>query len=234
MLVVIAAVVALGACGNEDHPEFHPQSSYSVEQHLSYPTTVFQMGSSPPTPSNAPAERRPARGDPSHILVLESTHLDRPAEVVGVVDAHLPVGSHEAALDAVRRRAAEMGADAVVGVEFHHGEPGEEPTHLSGMAVRCNDLLKGREYDVLQKIEVKAKMGKEDDAETELYACARSLHADLVLDMGFEHGEGGSEAPRVWGTAIRFKDRGETSRTGWKAPKVAPWRLPRRSPCGRC
>jgi hypothetical protein len=28
-----------------------------------------------------------------------------------------------------------MGADAVVGVEFHHGE-GDEPTHLSGMAVR--------------------------------------------------------------------------------------------------
>ena len=144
-LVVIAAVAGLGGCGNEYHPEFHPQSSYAVSQNLSYPTTVFQMGSSPPTPSNAPAERRPARGDPSRVLVLESTHLDRPAEVVGVVDAHLPVGSHEAALDAVRRRAAEMGADAVVGVEFHHGEGEGQPTHLSGLAVR---LLQAVPYPI--------------------------------------------------------------------------------------
>jgi hypothetical protein len=29
-----------------------------------------------------------------------------------------------------------MGADAVVGVEFHHGEGEGQPTHLSGLAVR--------------------------------------------------------------------------------------------------
>jgi uncharacterized protein YbjQ (UPF0145 family) len=56
--------------------------------------------------------------------------------VVGVVDAHLPMGSHESALDVLRSRAASMGADAVVGVEFHHGEGEGQPTHLSGLAVR--------------------------------------------------------------------------------------------------
>jgi uncharacterized protein YbjQ (UPF0145 family) len=70
------------------------------------------------------------------VLVLETIHLDRPAEVVGVVDAHLPMGSHESALNALQRRAAQMGADAVVGVEFHHGEGEGQPTHLSGLAVR--------------------------------------------------------------------------------------------------
>ena len=45
------------------------------------------------------------------------------------------MGHHDAALDALRRKAAAMGADAVVGVEFHHSEGGE-PTHLSGLAVR--------------------------------------------------------------------------------------------------
>jgi uncharacterized protein YbjQ (UPF0145 family) len=34
----------------------------------------------------------------------------------------------------IRERAAQMGADAVIGVQFHHGEGG--PTHLSGLAVR--------------------------------------------------------------------------------------------------
>ncbi len=60
----------------------------------------------------------------------------RPAEVIGVVDAHLKVGDQDAALAALRRRAADMGADAVVGVEFHHGEGAGEPIHLSGLAVR--------------------------------------------------------------------------------------------------
>jgi hypothetical protein len=35
-----------------------------------------------------------------------------------------------------------MSADAVVGVEFHHGEEKDEPTHLSGLAVRYVDQLR--------------------------------------------------------------------------------------------
>ena len=32
-----------------------------------------------------------------------------------------------------------MGADAVIGVEFHHGDEKDESTHLSGLAVRYAD-----------------------------------------------------------------------------------------------
>ena len=71
----------------------------------------------------------------SRVLILQSNHLDRPAEVVGIVDVHEEMGHHDAALDELRRKAEAMGADAVVGVEFHHSEGGE-PTHLSGLAVR--------------------------------------------------------------------------------------------------
>lgn len=134
--LLAAGGLALLGCANDYHPEYHPVSSYSVEQNLSYPTTVFQNGNAPPVVSNAPSEAPPAYGDPSHVLVLESTHLDRPAEVVGVIDEHVPMGSHESALALLRRRAARLGADAVVGVEFHHGEGEGEPTHLSGLAVR--------------------------------------------------------------------------------------------------
>ena len=78
----------------------------------------------------------PDRGtSDSRVLILQSTHLDRPAEVVGIVDVHEEMGHHDDALDALRHKAAAMGADAVVGVEFHHSEGGE-PTHLSGLAVR--------------------------------------------------------------------------------------------------
>jgi hypothetical protein len=129
-------LLALTGCANEYHPEYHPQSTYTYEQSVSYPT-VFQGGSeAPPVTGSASGLTAAATGDPSNVLVLQSTHLDRPAEVVGVVDAHLPMGSHDSALDVLRKRAASMGADAVVGVEFHHGEGEGQPTHLSGLAVR--------------------------------------------------------------------------------------------------
>jgi uncharacterized protein YbjQ (UPF0145 family) len=50
------------------------------------------------------------------------------------------MGHHAAALADMRRQAAAIGADAVVGVEFHHGHGEDEPTHLSGLAVRFVEL----------------------------------------------------------------------------------------------
>ncbi len=163
-----------------------------------------------PEPDEA-AEERAIVNDPAviaaaqRVRVIQNDRLDCPSEVMGLVDIHEPVQNEQQALDVLKRKAAKLGAEAVIGVEFHHGEPGEEPTHLSGMAVRCRDLLKGRSYSVLEKIEIKGAMGKEDDAEAELLARAAELHADLIVDMGFEHGEGGSQPTRVWGTAIKFQ-----------------------------
>jgi hypothetical protein len=77
-----------------------------------------------------------------NVLVLQSSHIDRLTEVVGVVDVHSEMGGHDAALDLLKRRAAELGADAVLGVEFHHGHGEEEPTHLSGLAVRFIDQVR--------------------------------------------------------------------------------------------
>ena len=70
------------------------------------------------------------------VLILQTRKLDRPAEVVGIVDAHDESGHEEVALDELRRKAAAIGADAVVGVEFHHSDSHGEPLHLSGLAVR--------------------------------------------------------------------------------------------------
>jgi hypothetical protein len=76
------------------------------------------------------------RLEPNHVVVLQTTKLDRYAEVIGLVDVHEAMGTEQAALAALRAKAAALGADAVIGVEFHHGEADGEPTHLSGMAVR--------------------------------------------------------------------------------------------------
>jgi uncharacterized protein YbjQ (UPF0145 family) len=157
------------------------------------------------------AEERAIVSDPAviaaarNVRVLENENLGCPSEVLGLVDIHEPVENVDRALEVLKRKAAKIGAAAVIGVEFHHGEPGAEPTHLSGIAVRCNDLLKGRTYSELGRIEVAGKMGDEDDAERELLDRARSLQADLVIGIGFEHGDGEGRPTKVWGTAIRFK-----------------------------
>ena len=77
------------------------------------------------------------RSEPSRIQVLPTKRPDRPAEVVGVVDAHVPMGDHDRALAVLREKAAALGADAVIGVDFAHGEGhGGQPIHLSGLAIR--------------------------------------------------------------------------------------------------
>lgn len=69
------------------------------------------------------------------IPVYHGRDTGRLTEALGIVDVHEPSGSEEGALHELRRRAAAMGADAVVGVEYHHAE-GTGPVHLSGLAVR--------------------------------------------------------------------------------------------------
>ena len=130
MTRALAGLLALcAACASEYHPDYHPETSTTVSETINYGTivTTAPRASDPPYVNGR---------DWSRILVLQGTHLDRPAEVVGVIDAHLAMGDQDAALAALKRRAAQMGADAVVGVEFHHGEGPGEPIHLSGLAVR--------------------------------------------------------------------------------------------------
>ncbi len=138
-------------------------------------------------------------------ILQNSEGLGCATEVIGIVDVHEPVKTVDQALHELRLDAARINAEAVVGVEFHHGEPGEEPTHLSGQAVRCNDLLKGRAYDVIGPVEVSQKMGAEDELYRAMKAKAKSSGADLILDVKFVHGEGGDEVMKMSGTAIRFK-----------------------------
>ncbi len=138
LALAVVALTAAAGCANEYHPEYHPQSVYSYAQTVSQPVTIFQTtGHAPGTevPSN-PAPPVTGGPDPSRILVLQSKHTDRPSQVVGVVDAHEEMGKHEGALRTLQIKAAQLGADAVVGVEFNHGEGEGEPTHLSGLAVR--------------------------------------------------------------------------------------------------
>ena len=144
----------------------------------------------------------------ANVKVLENeSGLGCPAEALGPVDVHKKMETtQQQALEGLKRRAAALGAEAVVNVEFEHGEGGKEPTHLSGLAVRCNDLLKGRSYDVIGEVEVKGDMGKEERTFDALMAKARTLHADLLINIKYDHGEGGEgEGSKMSATAVKFR-----------------------------
>jgi hypothetical protein len=71
----------------------------------------------------------------SPVLVTPDKNLGRPTEVVGVLDFHTRADSEDKGFDQLRAKAASLGADAVIGAEFEHGDNGG-PSHLSGLAVR--------------------------------------------------------------------------------------------------
>lgn len=143
-------------------------------------------------------------GAADRVKILQNEALSCPSEALGTVDVHEAMKNEGEALALLRRRAAALGAEAVIGVEFHHGEGGGETTHLSGVAVRCKDLIQGREYDVIGELDVAGDMGHDEEAFESIRARASALHADLVIGIHFEHGEGEGQPSRLTGRAIRF------------------------------
>lgn len=125
--IFLVAILALAGCADESQAIIvHPAP------------VVLEARSAGGSVPSAPAID--TRSEAAQIPVLPAKRPDRPAEVVGVVDAHLPVADHERGLAVLRQKAAALGADAVIGVDFAHGEGhAGEPTHLSGLAIRYLD-----------------------------------------------------------------------------------------------
>jgi hypothetical protein len=92
--------------------------------------TVVANDSDAPAPAPTAAQQS--------VIVLVDKHVARPTEVIGVLDFHSDAMNEDKGFEELRGRAAAMGADAVIGAEFEHGE-GTEPSHLSGVAVRFLD-----------------------------------------------------------------------------------------------
>ncbi len=213
-VVQLGAIVVALVMGGCSRYGYGPGRSTMARMSSPPPVVIEQ----PPSPPAAPPV------DPSHVLVLQGS-ADRPSEVLGLVDVHGRMGEEDQALGRLRERAAQMGADAVLYVEFHHGgehhhEHGEEEDsdgatdesaaeadpmalHLSGEAVRFRDLIGGREYRVISELEVEAPMGDEAQGLAELQRQAAALHADLVVGVRFEHGSGEGSL-HVEGSAVRF------------------------------
>jgi uncharacterized protein YbjQ (UPF0145 family) len=153
-------------------------------------------------PQSDPARGTPAEAARVQVLYL-GTEPKEPTEVLGVVDVHEPGNNEQQGLEIMRERAAAMHADAVIGVEFHRDD--KNFTDLSGLAVRYNDLLRNRDYDVLEVIQVHEGEGKDGDAMGELRRRASNLHADLIINVAWHDNDAEKDGTYLSGTAIRYR-----------------------------
>jgi len=136
--------------------------------------------------------------------VFSGTNVTEPTEVLGVVDVHEPAMSDQQGLEIMRERAAAMHADAVVGVEFHGDD--KSFTDLSGLAVRYDDLLRGRKYDVIEVIRVHEGEGNDGDAMGELKRRAKLLRASLSCHSTSMTRSAEKDGTYLSGTAIRYRN----------------------------
>ena len=139
-LVVVCALAAAGACGSTPPQVVYVSSQANAGAAVGAgdgdPASADDTETTPtPTPAPAPSVMAPSGRE---VVVLVDKRVDRPTEVLGVFDFHTAATSQDKGFEELKVRAAALGADAVIGAEFEHGDDGG-PSHLSGMAVRFLD-----------------------------------------------------------------------------------------------
>ncbi len=213
-MVGLLAVVMLAGCdpaATSEHAQ-SPQGSSILDGEQGSESTVSSSGKASGSGDSRTSGQvlprdEPARGTPEQAarvkVFFSGTEVEEPTEVLGVVDVHEPATSDQQGLEIMRERAAAMHADAVVGVEFHRDD--KSFTDLSGLAVRYNDLLRGRKYDVIQVIQVHEGEGNDGDAMGELRRRAKALGADLIINVAWHDNDAEKDGTYLSGTAIRYR-----------------------------
>lgn len=136
--------------------------------------------------SNAPIT---VTRDPATVLVTPQSGLDRETTLIDVIDFHTPADSQDKGYAALREKAALLGADAVVGTEYEHGED-DGLSHLSGMAVRYSSP-DSRPFRVLGEIDIATPEDADDKGHKQFVEKAWLMGADEIRDIRLEHGEEG-------------------------------------------
>jgi uncharacterized protein YbjQ (UPF0145 family) len=152
----------------------------------------------PPSHTRSPVDRAPGGG----VLVTNQQTCpgDHHCDILEIVDLHTDATSEDKGFDELRTRAAAMGADAVVGAEFEHGE-GKEPSHLSGMIVRYGEPVPP--HVVLGDVDIPSDPDSLDKGMSAMHQRKLEMGGDRVIDVTFEHGEEGHQG-HLRGKVIRY------------------------------
>ena len=141
IIVFVMGLTAVGCAPTLVVQKTEDPSASSATSEASAPASE---STSPPTPSASSDDgpslvvTYPLAPDFARVQILIDKHPNRPAELIAVFDFHTDATSEDKGFDQLRLAAARVGADAVIGAEFEHGDDGGK-SHLSGMAVRFLD-----------------------------------------------------------------------------------------------
>lgn len=206
ILAAVALIALPTACSETS---YYTSPEVPVARHKPAPTLALDDHADP-APDAEPAHSAtvaPAlSAAAARIIVLEGKTSPKRGVVVGIIDVHTDATRSEEAFDELRRRASALGADVVIGADFHHGE-GSEPSHVSGMAIRFRERSDFA-YDKLGEIDVVATSGDSAAQATaldRLKARATQMGADEVINVEFHHGEAKGEVSHLTGLAIRHR-----------------------------
>jgi hypothetical protein len=89
-----------------------------------------------------PSAQSAAGAKPNKNVAIVEGKSRRSTELIAFVDVREDKAHKERALEALRAKAATLGADAIVGIEYHEGKG--EPGHYSGAAVKYNKRRSSR------------------------------------------------------------------------------------------
>ncbi len=150
-----------------------------------------------PVPTSSPSANR-------GILVTteDSCPSDHHCDILDIIDVHTHADSQDKGFDELRARAATMGADAVVGAEFEHGD-GKEPSHLSGIVVRYGQGVPA--HVDIGTVDIPSNEDDENKGLAELGRRAKEMGGDRVIDVTFEHGDDGQQG-HLRGKVIKYTE----------------------------
>ncbi len=140
--------------------------------------------------------------DATKVLVTPQGDLGRKLDVLAVLDFHTRADTEDKGFDELRERAAALGASAVIGAQFEHGE-GNEPSHLSGMAVKYG-VDDPRPFDVIGTIDIATPEDDDDKGFAQMCARAWKMGADEIRGIEFDHGSEGGKS-HLKGIAVRHR-----------------------------
>ena len=121
---------AVLAAGCYDDPGYVPPQAPT-------PAATVVVRVAPAHESMAVAMSPTLSANVDRVRVYTTKDIGGENEVVGVLDFHTDADSQDKGFALLKARAAALGADAVIGAEFEHGEGGGV-SHLSGIAVKLH------------------------------------------------------------------------------------------------
>ena len=162
-------------------------------------TPVTQVRAPGSTSSSVPECSSPSTGR-MVVTTGRTCPTGHDCNIVEVLDVHTDATSEDKGFDELRTRAARVGADAVIGAEFEHGDNGG-PSHLSGMIVRYGQPVPP--HVEIGQLDIPSEETAQDKGLATLSARGHEMGGDQVIDVTFEHGDDGALG-HLRGKVIRF------------------------------